>query len=1076
MKDVSTPTFELNRAPLLAPAEVDHDRWQRAVVAHRDGPLLVLAGPGTGKTTTLVEAVAARVDEGARPEQVLVLTFSRKAAGELRDRITARLGRTTATPAAWTFHAFCYALLREHQDPLDYGTPLRLLSGPEQDVAVRELLRGDAEMGTVAWPPQLQVCLGTRGFAEEVRAVIARARQAGLEPADLAELGMRTGRADWPAVANFLAEYLDVLDSQGALDYAELVYRAGVLARRPAVQAQLRARYGIVFVDEYQDTDPAQEGLLQALAGDGGTLVVVGDPDQSIYGFRGADVTGLLQFRHRFCRRDGAAAPVLTLGRSRRAGGTLLAASRRLAGLMPLTGLPASAVRAHRDLRPMPGAPPGAVSVATYPSLRAEIEAVADLLRRAHLEDGVPWSRMAVLVRSGVRSIPVLRRALPAAGVPLEVAGDELPLAREAAAAPLMSALRCAADRSQLDTDRARTLLLSPLGGADASDLRRLGRKLRTEELAAGQPTGGAPRFARPSAELLREAVDTPEVLAAMPPDLARPAARLGRLIAVARAELAAGHGAEQALWALWIGSDWPRRLEAAAYAGGAAGRSADRDLDAVVTLFDTVARAQDRQPHRGVVPLLEELEAQQIPADTLAERPVRGEAVRLLTAHRAKGLEWDLVVVPGVQEGRWPDLRRRGTVLQPDRIALGDSVDLPTSRQLLAEERRLFYVAVTRARRRLVVTAVDSAEEDGERPSRFLHELGVSLTPVRGQARRLLCLPALVADLRAASVDPAASAGLRRGAATRLAMLAAATEPDGSPTVPAAHPDHWWGLLERTAPGTELHPAAEPLRLSGSAVNKVQECPLRWFLGSRVGAGGPASSAMGFGAVIHALADDLATGRCSSDIDAVMRRLDRVWGQLQFEAKWQPAQQRAEAYNAVQRLLGWCTSDRGRRLLDTEREFTVDLEVASGLVRLHGRMDRVELDRAGQVHVVDFKTGRTVPSGPSVITDPQLGCYQVAVRAGALGDLPAVGPDAIPGGAEIVQLRHGASGQPRVLAQPALTDADDGTPSWMSRLLDDVAARIRAEDFAPQPGDGCRNCDFRGCCPAQPEGQQVVQ
>src|SRR5665811_495738 len=100
MRDVSTPTVELARAPLLAPAEVDDDRWQRAVVAHRDGPLLVLAGPGTGKTTTLVEAVAARVDEGARPEQVLVLTFSRKAAGELRDRITALLGRTTATPAA----------------------------------------------------------------------------------------------------------------------------------------------------------------------------------------------------------------------------------------------------------------------------------------------------------------------------------------------------------------------------------------------------------------------------------------------------------------------------------------------------------------------------------------------------------------------------------------------------------------------------------------------------------------------------------------------------------------------------------------------------------------------------------------------------------------------------------------------------------------------------------------------------------------------------------------------------------------------------------------------------------------
>src|SRR5450759_5093719 len=138
--------------------------------------------------------------------------------------------------------------------------------------------------------------------------------------------------------------------------------------------------------------------------------------------------------------------------------------------------------------------------------------------------------------------------------------------------------------------------------------------------------------------------------------------------------------------------------------------------------------------------------------------------------------------------------------------------------------------------------------------------------------------------------------------------VLAAATERDGSPTVPAAHPDHWWGLLERTAPGTELHPAAEPLRLSGSAVSKVQECPLRWFLGSRVGAGGPASSAMGFGAVIHALADDVATGRCSSDIDAVMRRLDQVWGPLQFEAKWQSAQQRPVATSSAR---AWMTAPK---------------------------------------------------------------------------------------------------------------------------------------------------------------------
>ena len=125
-------------APVVVP-QLDDD--QRRVVAHRSGPLLVLAGPGTGKTTTLVEAVAARVALGTPLDRVLVLTFSRKAAAELRRRITARVGATVAAPAAWTFHAFCYALVRAWSDTDSCGSPPRLLSGPEQDVAIRELLR-----------------------------------------------------------------------------------------------------------------------------------------------------------------------------------------------------------------------------------------------------------------------------------------------------------------------------------------------------------------------------------------------------------------------------------------------------------------------------------------------------------------------------------------------------------------------------------------------------------------------------------------------------------------------------------------------------------------------------------------------------------------------------------------------------------------------------------------------------------------------------------------------------------------------------------------------------------------------
>ncbi|BFO15115.1 hypothetical protein SHKM778_15030 [Streptomyces sp. KM77-8] len=300
------------------------DAAQRSVVEHGTGPLLVLAGPGTGKTTTLVESVAARIARGGNPERVLVLTFSRRAAVELRDRMALRMGAARA-PQATTFHSFCYALIRAHQDSDLFVEPLRLLSGPEQDVTVRELLAGQVDLerhglAHVRWPDELRACLTTRGFADEVRAVLARSRELGLGPGALDAFARRIGRPDWRAASAFLAEYLDVLDLQGVLDYAELVHRAVLLAGRPEIAGRLAARYDAVYVDEYQDTDPAQVRLLHALAG-GRTLVAFGDPDQSIYAFRGADVGGILEFptpsrartaappRSRCCARPGAPAP-----------------------------------------------------------------------------------------------------------------------------------------------------------------------------------------------------------------------------------------------------------------------------------------------------------------------------------------------------------------------------------------------------------------------------------------------------------------------------------------------------------------------------------------------------------------------------------------------------------------------------------------------------------------------------------------------------------------------------------------------------------------------------------------------
>jgi superfamily I DNA/RNA helicase len=1066
------------------------DAAQRSVVDHTAGPLLVLAGPGTGKTTTLVESVAERIARGGDPERVLVLTFSRRAAVELRERMATRSGAARA-PQATTFHSFCYALVRAHQDSDLFVEPMRLLSGPEQDVSVRELLAGQVDLerlglAHVRWPDELRACLTTRGFADEVRAVLARSRELGLGPDALDAFARRTGRPDWRAAAAFLAEYLDVLDLQGVIDYAELVHRAVLLARRPEVAAWLAARYDAVYVDEYQDTDPAQVRLLHALAGGGRTLVAFGDPDQSIYAFRGADVNGILDFPHAFPRADGRPAPVAVLRTSRRSGAALLAATRLLTQRMPLTRLPAEKVRAHRELAPVRDG--GRVEAYTYPTSGTELDNVADILRRAHLEDGVPWNEMAVLVRAGSRTIPTVRRALTAAGVPVDVDGDDVPLRHEPAVAPLLTALRAVATAeasepdgevasgesevvSWLDAETALTLLTSPLASMDAADLRRLGRALRDEERVAGNP------LPPPSDVLLAQALAEPERLAVHDPTYARGAQRLGALLRKARERLAGGGTAEEALWDLWDGTPWPTRLERAARRGGAAGRNADRDLDAVCALFATAARAEERTGGRGTLNFLEEIDAEDIAADTLTRRAVRPDAVRLMTAHRSKGLQWRLVVVAGVQEGLWPDLRRRGSLLEADRIGRDGLAEPLTPGALLAEERRLFYVAATRARERLVVTAVKAPADDGDQPSRFLAELGVEPKDVTGRPRRPLSVAALVAELRATTVDPRVSDALREAAARRLARLAALADEDGRPLVPSAHPYRWWGMFEPTESKVPLRNRDQPVVLSGSALDQLANtCALQWFLGREVKADAPATAAQGFGNVVHVLADEVASGHTPADLSVLMERLDSVWNALAFDAPWKSDQEKDNARVALERFVRWHVMDRtGRTPVASEHDFDVTIEAGDYQVRIRGQMDRVEADGDGRAYVVDFKTGKQAPTGKEVERHPQLAVYQLAVREGAVDEaFDGVRPE--PGGAELVHLRQGAAQRdggetvPKVQAQEPLEG------EWVGDLLATAAGKVLDERFTPTAGQHCTHCAFRASCSARQEGRHVVE
>ena len=790
------------------------------------------------------------------------------------------------------------------------------------------------------WPDRLRPALATRGFAEELRDLLMRAAERGLDGKALRQLGRGSGRDDWVAAGAFIDRYSARFDLAPvpAYDYAEVVRIAASLLTRQATRQRERDAYDAVFVDEYQDCDPAQEALLRALAGDGRDLVAVGDPDQSIYAFRGADVRVLTSFPDRFRGPDGSPAPVVALRACRRSGPVLLAASRRVARRLPAPPRPSDRqsgdIAAHRRLIPRSGGPAGQVRICVADTQAQEASVVADTLRRAHLADGVPWERMAVLVRSAQRQVPALRRALTAAGVPVTVAGDELPLPAEPGVRPLLTLLRCAVQPGRLDDETATELLTGPLGQTDSLGLRKLKRAL-----------GGVP---------LGEVLTDLRQLRPVSDRVAAPAWRVASLLTTAGKQLDAGKNVEDVLWAVWresgLAAQWEERAEHDS--------AADHDLDAVLALFEAAARFTEAFPPGSTRLFLDSLTGQEIAGDTLAEHAVREDCVRVLTAHRAKGLEWDVVVVAGVQEEVWPDLRLHGSLLGADELAEAtggpstsaaaagtprDVAAAALAARLLAEERRLFYVAATRAQEaahgdRLRRRRAGPAPVAVPRRAR-----GRRHRDRAGKRRHQVALPAR------ARRGPAQDRGRSWRSRPRSGGPRPASSPGSRTPACAAPTQRDWYALTTLSDAAPIVGDGERVRLSPSHVETFTRCGLRWLLESAVGAGHP-DVLRHLGTVIHAAAQLIAEGATEHEVAS---RIDDIWHHLDFGSVWYGTRQRELAEKMVRKFLDWHRANP-RELLATEQA----LKVQVGRVEITGRVDRLEKDGQDRGVIVDLKTG----------------------------------------------------------------------------------------------------------------------
>lgn len=1022
---VTQRTFE-RRAE--APVRLDPD--QQAVVGHGAGPLLVLGAAGTGKTTTLVEAAVSRVrDRGLPAERVLVLTFSRGATRSLAERIAARLGHTGASVPVLSIHGFCHAV---HADSTRTD-PWRVLTAPEQELRLREILAGS----TGGWGA-LGEAVGTRAFTRELRDLVARSRQLGLDPVDLARFGRADRRPEWIRAAALFEEYLDVLDAERVVDYDELVHRVRILLADPATGDVLRARFDAVLVDDLQDAVPAHAALLRALAPPGGRteLIATANPDQAVYAFRGADAGAVADFPARFADADQGRAPVRVLQHDHRHGVSLAGRVHAPTLRMPHpVALPSW--RAPRSARaePGPGVPEGAASYMECADARQEAMAVARVLVSGHEEQGFPWHRMAVIVRSRGPVEAVLRRRLQRAGVPVAVA-DDTPLVDEPAVRVLLDVVAAALGPEAVPEEHLERLLLGPVGLVDPMDLRRHRRAV----------AGGSEGLAR-----VRERV-----------------VAVDRAVAETRAVVQGSGSAEEVLWAAWAATDWPARLREVALGAGPEADRADRDLDAVVALFDFAGRSGSRRGRAAAEELVEQVRHQEIAADSRTTRRLRREGVEVVTAHRCGGREWDLVVVAGAQEGTWPAQRRRHSLLGADRLAEDGPTPPPTAAESLAEERRLFHQACTRARDVLVVTAVSDPTGEIGLPSRFVSELGLAPVPFDPATHSVPTAAALVGDLRAVGADPAASPLLRDRAALGLARL--------SDVVAAARPRHWWAARSRTASSDPLTATGEPIRLSGSGVDSLLDCPRRWFLERRAGGTQTATEYSAIGNLVHRLAQGASRGE--TDLGGLRRQFEAAWAEVPAGPAWRDNARRERVWSMVEAWWLWHADRPVDQLVGVEVPFHCELDVVGAggrpeRVLLTGVVDRLEMVDDSLV-VVDYKTGHR-PTARQVETLGQLGVYQAAVRAGAFDEVTG-GATRRPGKAVALYLDSGeGTSQAKALVQPSIVDVPtpDGidvgvAPDWVTASLAEAARIVRDEDFSARRGVHCRGCRFAADCTVQ--------
>ena len=635
---------------------------QRAAVTTLAGPLLVLAGAGTGKTRVITFRIAALIKSGIKPDRILAVTFTNKAAKEMKHRAMALIGkrrRGEQGPEISTFHSLCVRVLRRHADKLGYPKEFSIYDRGDQETVARSALR-DIRVGHEKLRPG------------DLLHAISFWKGASIAP-DVAETSAEDDKKQLAAMA--YRRYQEHLRASGAMDFDDLLLKTEELfARFPEARFAEATRFDHLLIDEYQDTNGLQYRIVKALADRHRNLCVVGDDDQSIYGWRGAEVTHILSFQ-----RDWPEAKVVRLEDNYRSRAPILALANTLIGH--------NATRHDKVLRPFRegGEPPRFIR---FEDETSEAESVVrEIAHRIDSEnpERVPPSALAILFRTNEQP-RAFELELRRARVPYQLVGG-LSFYDRKEIRDVLAYLKVLANPS--DEVSLLRVLNTPPRGIGASTV----ETLLEQAVSAGQPLWSVLPAAMASGDIPHHAGERIEAFRQM---IEGYRARLGSMpLAELVRDLIATVNYKSEIERVYKN---PGDVEARWHS--------------IEELVNAVAQYEERSEGASLLGFLEESTLagrdEQKDSDKKKERQLH--AVTLMTMHSAKGLEFPHVYMVGMEEGLLPHSRS---------IIDGRSIE---------EERRLCYVGVTRAQDTLTLTLCKARMKWGKArpqiPSRFLMEM----------------------------------------------------------------------------------------------------------------------------------------------------------------------------------------------------------------------------------------------------------------------------------------------------------------------------------------------------------------